>query len=75
MRLIDIVSAPWAITPDMFAEVQGIYAQHMRGEKIDLAAVEAHGVPALNAVRLDLRFEGERARIQDEVVLAKPANQ
>ena len=41
MRLIDIVRAPWAITPDMFGEVQGIYARHARGEKIDLTAIEA----------------------------------
>lgn len=41
MRLIDIVNAPWAITTEMHQEIQGIYARHMRGEKIDLANIEA----------------------------------
>lgn len=41
MRLIDIVNAPWAITPEMHEEIQGIYARHMRGEKINLASIEA----------------------------------
>jgi signal peptide peptidase SppA len=41
MRLIDIVNAPWAITPEMHEEIQSIYARHMRGEKINLASIEA----------------------------------
>jgi signal peptide peptidase SppA len=41
MRLIDIINAPWAITPDMLSEVQNIYARHLRGEKIDLDALSA----------------------------------
>jgi len=41
MKLYDIVSAPWAITPEMFGEVQSIYARHMRGEKIDIKSLEA----------------------------------
>lgn len=41
MRLIDIVCGPWAITPEMLLEIQGIYATHMRGEKINIPDVEA----------------------------------
>ena len=41
MRLVDIVAGPWAITPEMYVEIQGIYARHMRGEKINLADIEA----------------------------------
>ncbi|MCX5875304.1 MAG: signal peptide peptidase SppA [Deltaproteobacteria bacterium] len=41
MRLIDIINAPWAITPDMLSEVQSIYARHLRGEKIDLDSLSA----------------------------------
>lgn len=41
MRLIDIVNAPWAITTDMLLEIQGIYSRHVRGEKINLANIEA----------------------------------
>lgn len=41
MRLLDIVNAPWAITPEMHSEVQAIYARHMRGDKINLDNIEA----------------------------------
>lgn len=40
-RLIDLVSAPWAITPLMHSEVLGIYNRHVRGEKIDLDSLAA----------------------------------
>lgn len=41
MRLIDIVNAPWAVTPDMLNEIQGIYSRHLRGDKIDLQNLSA----------------------------------
>lgn len=41
MRLIDIINAPWAITPDMLSEIQGIYARHIRGDKIDIQQLSA----------------------------------
>ena len=41
MRLIDIVNAPWAITTEMLQEIQGIYGSHVRGEKINIANIEA----------------------------------
>lgn len=40
-RLVDLVCAPWAITPPMFQEVLGIYNRHVRGEKIDLDGLSA----------------------------------
>lgn len=40
-RIIDIVCGPWAITPEMLIEIQGIYATHLRGEKIDIEGIEA----------------------------------
>jgi signal peptide peptidase SppA len=40
MRLNDILNGPWAITPDTLHEIQGIYARHLRGDKIDLGTVE-----------------------------------
>jgi len=52
MKLHDIATAPWAITPEMFSEVQSIYARHLRGEKIDLGALEARiGAPLPGATR------------------------
>lgn len=50
MRLADLVFAPWAITPDMYSEIVGIYSRHVRGEKIDIRALEASiGRPLNNA--------------------------
>lgn len=49
MRLIDVINAPWAITPDLLAEIQEIYVRHMRGEKIDIKGLEAKlGAPLNN---------------------------
>lgn len=49
MKLLDIITAPWAIQPDKLLELQAIYATHMRGEKIDIAAVEQRlGRPLAN---------------------------
>lgn len=41
MTLLDLIMSPWAIEPDKLREIQAIYATHMRGEKIDIAAIEA----------------------------------
>jgi len=50
MRLIDIINAPWAVTPDMLTEVQEIYIRHMRGDKIDIEKLRADtGKPFANA--------------------------
>lgn len=49
MRLIDIITSPWAIQPEKLVEIRGIYETHLRGEKIDLKAVEARiGKPLVN---------------------------
>lgn len=40
-NVLDIVTSPWAIVPEKLVELQNIYINHMRGEKIDLAAIEA----------------------------------
>lgn len=74
MRLHDVVSAPWAITPDMFTEVQGIYARHCRGEKIDLQTVEARVGAPLNNSRQPVMVENGVAVISIEGVIAKRAN-
>lgn len=41
MTLLDLLTGPWALTPDKLTELQAIYATHLRGEKIDLDAIEA----------------------------------
>lgn len=74
MRLIDVVSAPWAITPEMFSEVQGIYARHVRGEKIDIAALEAKLGVTLQNARKTLDVVDGVAVISLDGVLAKRMN-
>lgn len=41
MTLRDLILGAWAIEPDMLRELQGIYATHLRGDKIDIDAIEA----------------------------------
>lgn len=41
MNILDILYQPWAIAPDRLTEIQAIYAAHLRGESIDIEAVEA----------------------------------
>ncbi|MBV2206654.1 MAG: signal peptide peptidase SppA [Pseudomonas sp.] len=49
MKLLDIVTGPWAIQPEKLLEIQAIYATHLRGEKIDIEAVEKRiGRPLAN---------------------------
>ena len=49
MSLIDLLRSPWAVMPDRLDEYQAIYASHLRGEKIDIEAIEARlGHPLAN---------------------------
>ena len=49
MRLLDVITSPWAITRDKLNEIQSIYYAHLKREKIDFKALEAEaGVPLNN---------------------------
>lgn len=75
MRLADIVSAPWAITQEMFDEVQSIYARHCRGDKLDLEAFEVATGVKLKGGKTPVQMQdGGIAVISIEGVLAKRAN-
>ena len=41
MRVIDILTSPWAIVPEKLNEIVSIYDTHLRGDKIDIKALEA----------------------------------
>lgn len=41
MRLLDILTSPWAIVPDKLREIQAVYRAHIRGEKIDVKGIQA----------------------------------
>jgi len=54
MTLTDLIAGCWAIRPEQLLEIQAIYATHLRGDKIDIPAVEARlGRPL---VREDQRY-------------------
>lgn len=40
MKLLEMMTGAWAVLPETLIEMQGVYATHLRGEKIDIAAVE-----------------------------------
>lgn len=74
MRLIDVINAPWAITPEMLDEIQAIYARHLRGDKIDLVGLEARlGTPLANEPKGYEVIDGV-AVLPIEGVIAKRAN-
>lgn len=75
MKLIDLVNSPWAIIPERLVEIQGIYATHLRGEKIDIAALEARlGRPLANEQQEYVVREGGIAVLPIEGVIAPKAN-
>lgn len=75
MRLIDIVTGPWAIQPEKLAEIAGIYATHLRGEKIDIAALEARiGQPLANTQAREYEMVDGVAIISIDGPIAPKAN-
>ena len=46
---LNIINAPWAIEPAKLLEIQAIYAGYLRGEQIDIEAIEKRlGRPLVN---------------------------
>ena len=41
MKLMDIMTAPWAIAPEKLKEIRDVYATHVKGEKIELKELQA----------------------------------
>lgn len=74
MNIIDVLTAPWAIQPSKLLELQGIYAMHARGDKIDIAAIEARmGRPLANEQR-SYEIQDGVAVLPIEGVIAKKMN-
>jgi signal peptide peptidase SppA len=47
VKLLDVMTAPWAITPDKFAEIQEVYLRHVRGQSLtdeELGNLRAAGI-------------------------------
>jgi len=74
MKLLDVINAPWAIEPGKLLEIQAIYATHLRGDKIDIAGVEARlGRPLDNKPQAYQVVDGV-AVLPIDGVMAKRAN-
>lgn len=75
MKLLDLITGHWAILPETLVELQGIYATHMRGDKIDMAAVEARLGRQLASEQQEYEVRaGGVAVLQANGVMAPKAN-
>jgi signal peptide peptidase SppA len=74
MKLLDVVTGPWAIQPEKLLEIQAIYATHLRGEKIDLDAVEKRLGRPLNNATQSYEIRDGVAIIPIQGVIAKRMN-
>lgn len=75
MKLLDLLCAPWAIDPAKLREIQSIYATHLRGEKIDVNAIEARlGRPLANEQQDYQIQQGGVAVLTLEGAMAPKAN-
>lgn len=74
MKLLDILNSPWAIVPEKLREIQSIYMTHLRGEKIDLKAIESRIGQPLNNERKNYDVINGVAILQVDGVIAKKMN-
>jgi signal peptide peptidase SppA len=74
MRLLDILTSPWVIQPEKLTEIQEIYITHLRGEKIDLAGIEARIGKPLDNKPKGYTIENGVAVLPIEGVIAKRMN-
>jgi signal peptide peptidase SppA len=74
MRVIDVINSPWAITPDKLLEIRAIYATHLRGEKIDVEALEARIGKPMKSERTQYQMDGSTAIVSIDGVLGKKMN-
>jgi signal peptide peptidase SppA len=75
MKLLDLITAPWAIAPEKLREIQAIYSTHLRGDKIDIDAIEARlGRPLANEQQDYQIMPGGVAVLTLEGVMAPKAN-
>lgn len=74
MKLLDILTAPWAIIPAKLLELQEIYRTHLRGEKIDIKEIEAKTGESLNNERKAYEVINDIAIVSAHGIIAKRMN-
>lgn len=73
MKLMDIMTAPWAIAPEKLKEIRDVYVSHLKGDKIrlpDLQAIRRTGMEDIDLER-GYRVENGVAIIEIRDVLSK----
>ena len=74
MKIFDILTSPWAIVPESLFEIQEIYSTHLRGEKIDIKAVEAAIGKPLDNEQKPYEVHNNTAIIPVHGIIAKRMN-
>jgi signal peptide peptidase SppA len=74
MNVIQVLNSPWAIVPEQLLEIVEIYETHLRGDKIDIAAIEARIGRPLKNEQPQYSVQGGVAIIPIEGILAKRMN-
>lgn len=75
MKLIELLTSPWAIVPESLREIQQIYMAHRDGERVDLSTVEARvGHPLANEQQTYTVREGGVAVLAVDGIIAPKAN-
>lgn len=75
MTLLELITGAWAIQPEKLLELQAIYGTHLRGEKIDIPAIEARlGRPLAAEQQAYTVEQGGIAILRMSGVLAPKAN-
>lgn len=75
MKLLELMTGTWALEPAKLRELQAIYATHMRGDKIDIPALEARlGRPLANEQQAYSVEAGGVAVLRLSGVIAPKAN-
>jgi signal peptide peptidase SppA len=69
-----ILNSPWAIRPEKLLEIVEIYETHLRGGKIDIAAIEARIGKPLKNEQPQYSVQSGVAIIEVEGILAKKMN-
>jgi signal peptide peptidase SppA len=75
LKLLDLLNSPWAIQPEKLAEILAIYATHLRGEEIDIKAIEARLGHPLSSEQQDYTIrDGGIAVLPIDGVISPKAN-
>lgn len=75
MTILELITGAWAIQPEKLRELQAIYATHLRGEKIDIGAIEARlGRPLSSEQQAYTLEQGGVALLRMSGVIAPKAN-